>query len=282
MPVRRGSSTATDETNSREPLVASVGSAWFATGDPSRDLPSWVAAMVANGAQVASSSAPCDQLTGERLSSLSRDTVMSALGGLTGSPCRMWAFLPRLTDSDGDLLQRYMRFNAGRTDAFRAASEQIRVIPAGTCVGHGGSHLVVHALRVDAPFRAIENPRQRSAFLYSSRFGPVPPAFTRGVVLSNLLLAAGTAAVVGEESMHEDSLDAQFEESVRNLDSLAEVAGAKGSYRSMQIYVRDSSDMERVRQLATKQFGSGLERILRAPICRHELRLEIEGVCDVD
>jgi chorismate lyase/3-hydroxybenzoate synthase len=140
--------------------------------------------------------------------------------------------------------------------------------------------LVVHALWTAQPFQAIENPRQRPAYLYSSRYGPVPPAFTRGVRVGRRLLASGTASVVGEDSMHEGNLVAQFEESCRNLATLAEAGGFRDHWNDVCVYVKHSADLDAVERLAASRFGERLSRVVHAAICRHELLLEIEGICE--
>lgn len=81
--------------------------------------------------------------------------------------------------------------------------------------------------------------------------------------------------------MHHGCVERQFEESLRNLEALSNAGGGDGHWRSLQIYVRDASDLDRVRRLATARFGDEVERVLHAPICRRELLLEIEGVCHV-
>ncbi len=255
--------------------------AWSATGNPTHDLPSWTREFAANESAIASRSFHCDELVGDCLSALARDAFDQVLKELPAGPCRVWAFLPRPTDPDCDGLDRYMRFNIGRTSAYEANTQRVRVIPAGTCVGHFATNLVVHALWVDGPIEAIENPRQRPAWQYSNRYGPVPPAFTRGMRASKVLIASGTAAVVGEDSVHENSLTLQFEESIQNLAALAAAAGSSSPWRSLQIYVRDERNLVSVRALAQEHFGAHVERVVNAPLCRRELLLEIEGVCDV-
>ena len=268
-----------------------VVSSWTATGNPAHDLASWTRSWTGDAHAIASRSIACNDVEGSALSALTRDAFVEVLSQLPAGPCRIWAFLPRPNDISVDRgngceidqvdLDRYMRFNAGRTMAYRALNDRVRVIPAGTCVGHYGTDLVVHALWLDTPLHPVENPRQRPAWQYSSRYGPTPPAFTRAMRTSSLLLASGTASVVGEDSVHHDALVLQFEESLRNLQALATAATATTPWRSLQIYVRDADDLEAVRALAFEHFGTNTERILHAPICRRELRVEIEGVCDV-
>ncbi len=267
----------------RLPSHLKVEPSWAARGRAEFDLGSWTGALLrtrgVERARLVSRSVPADSLRGEDLTHAACEVYLQALRELPGGPCRVWSFLPRPTERDSDTLDRYMRFNAGRTEAYARLSDRIQTMPAGTCVGHSGESLVVYALWLDGPIASIENPRQRPAWRYSHRFGPVPPAFSRAVRTENLLLASGTAAVVGEDSMHLDQLDAQFEETMRNLAALATAGGGDGSWRSVHVYVRNAADLERVQTLALHRFGDELERVLQAPICRRELLLEIEGIC---
>ncbi len=254
--------------------------AWIASGDPRRDLPSWTRSLKSTEQMIVSRSVSVAELSGERLAEASRDAIVDALCELPGGPCRMWAFLPRPTDRDDDFIERYMRFNEGRTAAFRSLPEIVKSVPAGTCVGHAGSSLVIHVLWSPHFFSTLENPRQRPAWMYSTRFGPVPPAFVRGVVCNGAVFASGTAAIVGEETLHEDSIDLQFDETVQNMRALASVAHASGPWRSLQIYVRKECDLDRIAELAEQRFPGAVDRVLQAPLCRTTLLVEIEGVCD--
>lgn len=266
---------------------------WTATGVPELDLSNWITDLVhgrasagdarfpAMRAAISSHVIPTDDLSGEQLTDAARTAFLTTIGGLPGGPCRVWSFLPRPTDPDTDTLDRYMRFNAGRTAAYVEMRDRVRSIPAGTCVGHAGRELVVHALWTSEPFEPIENPRQQPAFRYSSRFGPVPPAFTRAARLPAILLASGTASVVGENSAHHGNLPLQFEETTRNLDALAAAGGGDGVWRDVCVYVRDEGDLDAAHKMCQSHFGDRVRRVLHAPLCRGELLLEIEGYCHV-
>jgi chorismate lyase/3-hydroxybenzoate synthase len=251
---------------------------WQAIGSISADLPSWVRGNPAG--RIASATAPAGGLSGEDLELTAFATFARALDALPGPPVRVWAFLPRVTEPDLDGLDRYMRMNIGRTRAYRREGRSLPFIPAGTCTGHAGHELVVHALWLPEACRTVENPRQRPAWAYTSRFGPSAPPFTRGVVVGGTLIAAGTAAVVGEETMHPGDLAAQWDESMANLEALRVAAGVGGAWRSMQVYVRDVGDLDAVRGRAARAFGANAARVVLAPLCRASLLVEIEGVCD--
>jgi chorismate lyase/3-hydroxybenzoate synthase len=244
-------------------------------------LPSWVGAECDRGATVASVSVPAQSCVGEQLAQIAFQAFSEALRSLGAPATRVWAFLPSITAHDSHGLNRYMRMNIGRTQAYAAARWPLPFMPAGTCVGHAGDLLVVHALAVPGPVRSIENPRQRPAWQYSSKFGPSAPPFTRAVLSQHLLLASGTAAVVGEDVVHPHDVQAQWQETLSHFATLRSLAQARGQWRSVQIYVRDHCDLSTVARLAQQEFADGVERILHAPLCRQALLVEVEAVADV-
>lgn len=202
---------------------------------------------------------------------------------------RIWNYLGAINAGEGDA-ERYRRFCIGRDAAvdamFRAPP------PAATAIG---------APAADAPFSllalcsaepgiALENPRQTPAWQYPREYGPVPPGFSRGAVLrdgdTQVLLASGTASIVGHVSRHPGDVLAQLDESLTNLEVLLEEgcrrAGADfhpGTLQALRIYLRDPAAMPAVAaRLADR--GWPLTRIafLHGDICRRELDIELEGV----
>lgn len=258
--------------------VAGDGVEWRATGVFADDLPAWPRSI--DGHRIASVTVGAASLEGEALERAAFEAFSQAIDRLGAVPVRTWAFLPRITEPDRDGIDRYMRMNLGRGRAYRRPERPLPFIPAGTCTGHAGHELVVHALHVPGTSRTVENPRQRPAWSYSDRFGPQPPPFTRGVVVAGTLIASGTASVVGEETRHEGDLKAQWDESLANLEALRRSAAVGGRWRSIQIYVRDAVDLATVRGLAARDLAGEVERIVQAPLCRAGLLVEIEGVCD--
>ena len=263
------------------PQLGDYSGEWRATGDAIIDLPSWVAAECDRGATVASVAVPAQSCVGEQLSQTAYRAFSEALSSLGAPATRVWAFLPLITAHDSHGLDRYMRMNIGRTQAYAAARWPLPCMPAGTCVGHAGDMLVVHALALPGPVRSIENPQQRPAWQYSSQFGPSAPPFTRAVLSQHLLMASGTAAVVGEEVVHRHDVRAQWQQTITHLTTLRTAAQARGQWRSMQVYVRDRCDLSTISRLAQQEFSDGVERVLHAPLCREALLVEVEGVADV-
>ena len=83
----------------------------------------------------------------------------------------------------GGGLDRYMVFNAGRFDGYAqwlCASDGFgRLLPTASAVGVISDDLVIYCLASDTRGTPVENPRQKPAYKYSQRYGPMPPCFSR-------------------------------------------------------------------------------------------------------
>ncbi len=97
-----------------------------------------------------------------------------------------------------------------------------------SAVGVNGIDLVIHCLAAASPPEPVENPRQRSPWLYSDRYGPLPPCFSRASIAPvagrKQLLIGGTASIVGEDSRHLLDTGGQLDETFRNLASVVMTA----------------------------------------------------------
>ena len=139
------------------------------------------------------------------------------------------------------------------------------------------------------PARALENPRQVSAYDYPRQYGPAAPSFSRAMLTPDpLLLVSGTASIVGHASVHPGDVAAQLEETLANLDSLLRHARARTGFGSAQlgpaslvkVYLRSAARCRcRSRARLRERLGQDVPfLILAADICRSELLLEIEVV----
>ena len=208
-------------------------------------------------------------------------------------PFRIWNFIPGILQPLGELRHRYMAFNAGRhlayEEVFDTSSERI---PVASGTGKAGSDLLVHCLYAADPGGPVENPRQISAYHYSEQWGPRPPSFARARCIDapawdeadRLLVVAGTASIVGEETLHGANLDAQLEEIEANLDALAQAAGAGSGrscpmFRDIRVYVPCAVDLEAIEHDVARRFdGTGSIEFVESELCRPGLRVEIEGL----
>jgi chorismate lyase/3-hydroxybenzoate synthase len=218
-------------------------------------------------------------------------------------PVRFWNFVPGINDDLGAGLDRYMAFNAGRYAAFMAHFGHPtifnRSLPTASGVGVHGDQFVLHGLAADEPGVPIDNPRQVPAYLYSRRFGPMPPCFARATLLGAhtaepLLIVGGTASILGEQSQHIGQLEQQALETFRNLASV--VASADGltraadsedadlepllsTFRDVRIYHRRAGDRPVIAALVRDRFHSSCRvELAEASLCRSELLIEIEGL----
>jgi chorismate lyase/3-hydroxybenzoate synthase len=244
-----------------------------------------------------------------------REIFKALLARPSPHPVRFWNHIPGLHDPMGPGLDRYMAFNAGR---FRAMVAQYgntdavrRVLPTASGVGHSGHDLVIHCLAAAEPGRPIENPRQTPAYMYSRRFGPIPPCFSRASVASiggrPVMLLAGTASIRGEESVHVGDLGGQLTETFLNLGILIrgiptsamapvtpdgqttrppnahELAPYLSRLNEVRIYHPRPTDDRIIRTAAESTFPNARSlQLLRADLCRSELLVEIEGVASLE
>jgi len=223
-------------------------------------------------------------------------------------PLRFWNYVPAMGERFDDGLSRYEIFNSARMAGCPEQDERtsfaVRRVCA-TAVDVGSSAFALHALAAAEPATPVDNPRQVSPHRYSSRYGPVPPAFARAARVPATLrslpgipdaMVSGTASVVGEASRHPADLEAQLTETALNLASAVEAlrgrrqAWAVGAalppeagealarYRSVRLYVLRHEDEARVRDWAKAQFpGADAVELLHADLCRPDLLVEVEG-----
>ncbi|HET6395879.1 MAG TPA: pteridine-dependent deoxygenase [Pseudoxanthomonas sp.] len=216
---------------------------------------------------------------------------MQAFLAARGAPrlLRVWNYLDAITEGEGDA-ERYRRFCVGR--AAGMGRVEAATLPAATAIGRrdGVRRLQVYWLAARAAGTPVENPRQVSAYRYPRQYGPQPPSFARAMLppdgTAMPLLLSGTAAIVGHASQHLDSVQAQVDETLANLDSLIAAARRRapalppslGPGSLLKVYVRDREDAAAVAARLDAHLGPSVPRLLlHAQVCRRELRVEIDG-----
>ena len=203
---------------------------------------------------------------------------------------RVWNYLDGITSGEGDE-ERYRQFCVGRARGLGTVDPA--TLPAATAIGRVDSErrLQVYWLAARMPGTPLENPRQISAYRYPRQYGPQPPSFARAMLPpadgAMPLLLSGTAAIVGHESRHIDSVVTQLDETLANFDSLLTAARAQrpalpaqfGAHSRLKVYVRQLDEMDAVAAELDARLGPDVPRILlHAAVCRRELRVEIDGV----
>lgn len=281
--------------------------------------PSWVEAVLADGRDACSGTGGVQICRGATLTLFSAAVVgarsmaasslragvseayaaiADAVSQAQRSPIRFWNFVPSPGDLMGPGLDRYMVFNEGRYDAYarwygtpRAFAHSLATASA---VGVDAADLTVFCLAADGPGVPVENPRQRSSWEYSRRYGPKPPCFARATVVhlsgAPQVLIGGTASIVGEDSQHLGDLERQTRETLTNLMTL--IAAARGAavptvadlarLTTVRVYLPRPDDANAVRSIVAELCPGliGME-MATAQICRPELLVEIEGVAAI-
>jgi len=208
---------------------------------------------------------------------------------------KVWNYLAQINALDAASgLERYRLFNIGRQDAFLAAGQAaFDGAPAACALGTDQGPLTVHLLAgLHAP-RAVENPRQTSAYRYPSDYGPRAPTFSRAALADvggghEMLFISGTASIVGHRTVHVGDVLRQTEEIIRNLaavlDAARPLARAQHGLDTLEltVYVRHAQDGAAVRQVLRQQLGDASPAVrealyLRSDICRADLLVEIEA-----
>jgi chorismate lyase / 3-hydroxybenzoate synthase len=231
--------------------------------------------------------------TGGDIAEAARQAYAELIARVRGSSypymLRIWNYFGDINAGDGDD-ERYRRFCVGRAAAVDAAFNDPP--PAATAIGYeGGGALQVIALCGREPGVALENPRQTPARNYPRDYGPVAPGFSRGALLdadgdAPLLLASGTASIVGHVSQHEGDVVEQLCESIRNLSALLAVGrGHSGRgfslshCEALRVYLRHPHDLGMAQEvIAASPVPDDRVLYLRGDVCRRELDVELEGV----
>lgn len=215
-----------------------------------------------------------------RLENLSREAYKELIDHVraSGFPyfVRLWNYVGGINEEDER--ERYQLFCAGRHDAYVEKGYHHDVdLPAASAVGMKGRGLIVCFLASREPGVQVENPRQVAAYHYPEQYGPKSPSFSRATVWRDTVFVSGTSSVVGHETVHQDDVLAQLEETLRNIEvvlrstnrSLEQVLAAR-------TYIRRPADFAAIAERLDRVFSSNL--YLEADICRKDLLLEIEVV----
>ncbi len=206
---------------------------------------------------------------------------------------RVWNYLPRINEGEGDL-ERYRRFNSGRARAFvdRFGATGVEShFSASSAVGTPGELLGTAFLATRGTALHLENRRQLPACRYPRLYGPRAPSFSRATLATgeagSALFVSGTASILGHESVHAGWLEAQIDETLRNLDAVIDEARrfaawdvpALSGFAQVKVYLRHAAHLDAARTRLASALPRGVATIyLEADVCRPELLVEIEGV----
>ena len=231
-----------------------------------------------------------EQKTGQDLQTLSRQAYTHLFEFIDhhdySNLLRVWHYLPQINEDENGL-ERYRGFNVGRHEAFVANGRSIseESVPAASALGSDSGSLTIYFMAGKQPGKAVENPRQVSAYHYPDRFGPRSPIFVRAMSATvgsqHCFFISGTASIVGYETVHQGDVEKQTVETLLNIRALLQQAPLYDAHKGrmlLKIYLRHLHDLEIVRTTVNQEFGTNCKAVyLHSNICRSDLLLEIEG-----
>nr|QGA89383.1 CH-Hyg5 type chorismatase [Streptomyces conglobatus] len=211
---------------------------------------------------------------------------------------RMWNLIGRINEPNAEGLEVYRDFCRGRAQAFEQYTAEGRDMPAATGIGARGEGIGFYFLASRSGSRTnIENNRQIPAYHYPEQYGPKPPSFARATRLTPRgakddaahLYISGTAAILGHQTVHADSIDKQCQVALENIEhligdhNLKEHGIVRGHQLSdlslVKVYVRHRDDMPLVRDACREAFPEPVDiAYFNVDICRSDLLVEIEGI----
>lgn len=195
-----------------------------------------------------------------------------------GHVVRQWNYIEKMLDiRDGH--QAYQDFNDIRASVYSRARFPAGY-PAATGIGQAAGGVAVECIAVDAPGVTIEpisNPRQTDAHHYSPGqlvgASAATPKFERAKRVDEVTFVSGTAAIVGERTVHVGDVAAQTK---TTIDNIAALLGDR-PLTDLRAYVKHGEDIPTVRRLCEAAFGPIPALYVRADICRDDLLVELEG-----
>jgi chorismate lyase/3-hydroxybenzoate synthase len=190
---------------------------------------------------------------------------------------RIWNFIAAINEGAGDA-ERYRLFCVGRAEGLGAGLPDL---PAASALGRCDGERMLQLVWIagPAPGVAVENPRQVPAWRYPRQYGPAAPSFSRAMRIGAQVTIAGTASIVGHESLHRDNLRAQVNESLDNLAAVTAAAGlGLAQLGAIKAYVREAGDMDEVAAQVAARHPGGPACVVQADICRADLLVELEAI----
>jgi len=218
---------------------------------------------------------------------------------------RKWNYIEnitRITIQQGHQLQNYQIFNDIRASYYQNTVFQYGY-PSATGIGmsHGGFIVDVIAIKggEGETILPVTNIRQIDAHSYSEKvlvkdnvnqlLGAATPKFERGKFVSHFnggfIFVSGTAAIAGENTIHEKSAINQTSATLEIIDHLIssenlttqniELSG-NFTLLNYRVYVKNRCDLETVKRLCVNYFNSENGILVCCDVCRENLLVEIE------
>lgn len=220
---------------------------------------------------------------------------------------RQWNYIENIvgvTSENQNLKQNYQIFNDVRSDYYKTSSFK-NGYPAATGIGMSVGGVIIDFIAVssskDISIHSIKNPHQVDAHQYSvevligeNSAQKTSPKFERAKVLSNdtvnEIFISGTAAIVGQNTIHQQEIANQIITTIQNINNLISSNNLKTNGVSItrsikapsyiRIYIKNMEDIPEARKICDEYFKDVPALYLVSDICRDNLAVEIEGIAE--
>ena len=211
-----------------------------------------------------------------------RDLLVTANSLGYRHPIRFWNYLPQINQGSGDA-EIYKRFCTGRLLAFNEMSLGEPQFPAASAVGHHHSDTLITLFAATAPGQHHQNPAQVNAYHYPREYGISSPSFARATSVDlagqRHLFVSGTASIIGHQTVAEDDLGSQIDNTYKNIQRLiAEYGPPAGKFQTIRIYLRHPEHFAEAKAKLAAYFDDTPMIFTQADICRDNLLIEVEGL----
>lgn len=223
---------------------------------------------------------------------------------------RQWNYIEKITmsvENNHSTSQHYQIFNDVRSKFYQQANFS-NGYPAATGIGMDFGGIIIDIIAAkfgdESSAVAIKSPVQLDAYTYSKEvlsennsmkdFCRTTPKFERAKILmtpeNKWIFISGTAAIVGQASIIQRSVEHQTEMTIQNILRLISIenlqkhgirTSVKASINYIRVYVKYRKDIEQVKAICLKYFPEIPISFVVADICRPELLVEIEGQAEL-
>ncbi len=211
---------------------------------------------------------------------------------------RQWNYIEGILDTR-DHHQNYQTFNDARTRFYQDHFRE-RGYPAATGIGMKAGGILIEYMAIRGQKLKnlpIDNPLQIPAHKYHQDCliglptgdRKTTPKFERGRYVSlrgeEIIFVSGTAAISGEKTSNPGDAARQTWITIDNIDRLVsednlaknKIASGNFEFNYLRIYVKETKDLIKVREICHYRYGDVPIVWLQADICRDDLMVEIEG-----
>lgn len=219
------------------------------------------------------------------------------------SVVRQWNYVGRILNIsglNGQRKQHYQIFNEARNTQY-SQNRSLPGFPAATGIGMNSGRVAIECMTISSDavqVIAVSNPNQKESYHYGQEvlvgepmIQKQPPQFERAILLKAgntcRLIISGTASIIGQQTIGIGDVELQTKITIDNIEILTSVSNLKAHcpdldsfpevYSHLRVYVKNRSDIQKVKQICSDHFGNIPATYVQAEICRGDLLVEIEA-----